>query len=618
MDWRRVLFGRPLKDREEAGRKVVVWQGLSVLSPDALSSVAYGTQEILIVLGSASMGALWFSLPISAIIVLLLTFLVINYRQIITAYPNGGGAYVIGRDTLGPWSGVLAGSALLIDYTLTVSVSITAGVAALVSAFPALLPWTVPLSVLFTILMMVVNLRGIRESAQLFSAPTYLFIVMVLIMAIYGLIKPDPMARPYHAFVAPNATMLLVAPILLMRAFSSGSSALTGVEAISNGVPIFQEPAPKRARTTLALLGIFLGTMFMGTSLVAYRFGIHPDRQDAFPVTVLQQIAAHLFGHGIFFFLLSFVTMAILAVAANTSFAGFPQLASIMARDQWMPRMFLSRGDRLVYQNGILVLGGFAILLIIIFNGNTDALIPLYAIGVYMSFTIAMTSLVKKRWQEKEAPGRIGTIITAGIGALLTTGVVVISVITKFTEGAWIVTIAIPLLVISFRSVRRHYQMVAQNLRLNDLTIKPQARKLVVVVPLASINRMTMLTMSTALSMNPDELIALHIATSRERTQVVKERWSQWNPDPRIKFVSIESQYRSVLRPMVRYIDHLTNLFAPGRVIVVVPELVVGKPWQNFLHNHMAFALEAVLVFRREVSVMVVPYHLPDHPQPHS
>lgn len=609
MDWRRVLFGRPLKDREETGRKVVVWQGLSVLAPDALSSVAYGTQEILIVLSQAGMAALWFSLPLSGLLVLLLAFLIFNYRQIIAAYPGGGGAYVIGRDTLGPWSGVIAGSALLIDYTLTVSVSITAGVAALVSAFPHLLPWTVPLCVLFTILIMAINLRGVRESAQLFTGPTYLFIAMVLIMAVYGLFKGIPDARPFHQFVSPSP-LAAVGPLLLLRSFSSGSSALTGIEAISNGVPIFKDPPHRRARTTLLVLGLLLGSMFFGTSLVAYRLGIQPSNQ----VTVLQQVAGRLFGHGIYFYLLSFVTMAILAIAANTSFTGFPQLASIMARDQWMPRMFLARGDRLVYQNGIIVLGAFAILLIVLFGGNTDNLIPLYAVGVYMSFTIAMASLVKKRWGEPGVPGRVTTIVTASIGAFLTTAVVFISVITKFTRGAWIVVIAIPILIIALRAVRRHYQMVADNLRLNDLSVKPQAKKLVVVVPIASVNRMTMSTISTALSMRPDELIALHISTSRERQRIVEERWRQWDPDPSVQFVAIESQYRSVLRPMIRYIDHLTNLFAKGRVVVVIPELIVGKPWQNVLHNHMAFALEAALVFRREVSVTVVPYHLPEKP----
>lgn len=612
MDWRRVVFGKPLKDKDEGGRRVGVVLGLPVLAPDALSSVAYGTQEILIVLYTyAGVGALWYSLPISAVIVLLLSFLVFNYRQIIRAYPNGGGAYVIGRDTLGPWSGVVAGAALLIDYTLTVSVSVTAGVAALVSAFPSLLSWTVPISVFVVLSVMLINLRGIKESARLFMIPVYLFIVMVLAMAVVGIFKTDPTAQPFHAYFAPTAAAV-VAPLLVLRAFSSGSSALTGVEAISNGVPIFRDPAVRRARLTLLLLGIFLGSMFLGTSIIAFRFGIIPNNN----VTVLQQLASRLFGHGIFFYLLSFVTMGILAIAANTSFAGFPQLASLMARDQWMPRMFLARGDRLVYQNGILVLGALASLLIIIFKGNTNNLIPLYAIGVYMSFTIAMVSLVKKRLREKDAEGRTTTVITGTLGAMLTATVVLISIVTKFTAGAWIVVIAIPMIILSLRAVRRHYLMVADNLRLNDLTQKPEVKKLVVVVPVASINHMTMATISTALSMNPDEIIALNISSTPEREKHVTDRWNEWNPDPRIKFVSIQSQYRSVLRPMVRYVDHLTHLFAPGRVIVVIPELVVGRHWQNALHNHMAFALEAILVFRREVSVMVVPYHLPNAPQP--
>ncbi|NMP22589.1 APC family permease [Sulfobacillus harzensis] len=611
MDWRRVLIGRPLKDREGTERKVNVFQGLAVLAPDALSSVAYGTQEILIMLSYAGMAALWFSLPISATLVLLLAFLVYNYRQIIAEYPNGGGAYVIGRDTLGPGIGLIAGAALLIDYTLTVAVSVTAGVAALVSAFPRLGHWTVWVSVLFTLFIMVVNLRGTKESAQLFAFPTYLFIAMVLIMVGYGLIHPEfAIARP-ASVLSPTTSALAVGPLLLLRAFSSGSSALTGIEAISNGVPIFRNPAPGQARTTLMFLGILLGAMFFGTSLVANRLGLHPNAAHAFPVTVLQLMAGRLFGRGVYFYLLSFVTMAILAIAANTGFAGFPQLASTMARDQWMPRMFLSRGDRLVYQNGILVLGGFAILLIILFKGNTAALIPLYAVGVYMSFTIAMVSLVKKRWAQNADGRRVTTIITAGLGAVLTTAVVFISVITKFTEGAWIVVVAIPLMLWGFRSVRRHYRMVADILRMEDLSGKPTPKQLVVIVPVASINQMTMGVLSTALSMNPDELLALHIATSPEREQQMTERWKQWNPDSRIKLVVVQSQYRAVLRPMVRYIDHLSRLFAPGRVIVVIPELLVEKRWQNILHNHMGFALEAIMVFRRSIAVMIVPYRLP-------
>lgn len=604
---RTILFGRPIKDREAESRKVGVWEGLSVLAPDALSSVAYGTEEILIVLSAAGVGALWYSLPISAVIVLLLIFLVVSYRQIIRAYPTGGGAYVIGRDTLGPSAGLLAGAALLIDYTLTVSVSVTAGIAALVSAFPSLLPYTVELSVLVVAFLTIVNLRGVRESAQLFAAPTYLFIVMILAMVAVGLFHraaPTPLA----AYVTPPAVS--VAPLLILRAFSSGSSALTGIEAISNGVPVFKENSVKRARRAMLLLGLFLGSMFLGTSIIAFRYHIVPNAE----VTVLQQLADRIFGHGWFFYLLSFVTMAILSIAANTSFAGFPQLASIMARDEWMPRMFLARGDRLVYQNGIIVLGIISSLLIIVFRGNTDALIPLYAVGVYMSFTIAMSSLAKKRWQEGNDPHRWVTIGMGLFGSLLTAAVVLTSVVTKFTEGAWIVVLAIPAIVWGMRAVHQHYRKVADELRLEDLTVVPKPKALVVVVPVASINKMTLATLSYALSMNPEEIVALHVAGTPEREARFHARWKNWNADPRIKLAVVESQYRSVIRPMVRYIDHLTGLFAEGRVVVVIPELLVEKSWQNILHNHMAVALEAVLIFRRRIAVTVVPYRLQQKP----
>lgn len=605
MDWRTLLFGRPLKNREAESTKVGIWEGLSVLSPDALSSVAYGTQEILIVLGTVGVGALWYSLPISAVIVLLLIFLVIAYRQIIRAYPQGGGAYVIGRDTLGPPAGLLAGAALLVDYTLTVSVSVTAGVAALVSAFPALGPWTVALSVLIVIALTVINLRGVRESAQLFALPTYLFIAMVLAMIVVGLLKPDPRAHPFSAYVTPT-TFQAVGLLVIMRAFSSGSSALTGIEAISNGVPIFREPATRRARLALLLLGLFLGSMFLGTSVIAFRFGIVPSET----ITVLQQLAYRIFGHGIFFYLLSFVTTAILVVAANTSYAGFPQLASIMARDQWMPRMFMARGDRLVYQNGIGILGLLSALLIVLFRGNTNSLIPLYAVGVYLSFTIAQMSLVKKRLTHPDGSGRIFTVIIGSIGALLTAMVVIVSIVAKFLQGAWIVAIAIPLIVWGLRAVKRHYTGVADSLRLVDYSVKPTPSRLVVVVPVASINRMTLVTLSYALSMDPEEVVALNVTNSPDQEARLKDRWEKWNPDPRIKLVIVQSQYRSVLRPMVRYIDHLAHLFAPGRVLVVIPELLVKRPWQNMLHNHMAIALQAVLLFRRQIMVTVIPFRL--------
>ncbi|MCY0880933.1 MAG: APC family permease, partial [Firmicutes bacterium] len=561
--------------------KVNVWGGLSVLAPDALSSVAYGTQEILIELSAVGTAALWYSLPISLLIGTLLTFLIFSYRRLIEAYPGGGGAYVIGRDTLGTNVSLLAGAALLIDYTLTVAVSVTAGVEAIVSAFPSLAVWTVPLNILIIFFITMVNLRGVREAAKLFAFPTYLFILMVLGMVAIGLLTHSPHAPTLHQYIHPQISIGAVGILVLLRAYSSGSSALTGVEAISNGVPIFQDVAYKRAKMAELFLGLFLGSMFLGTSIIAFKFHVIPNNQ----VTVLQQLANDLFGKGLYFYVLSFVTMAILAVAANTSFTGFPQLASIMARDKWMPRMFLSRGDRLVYQNGIIVLSIIASLLIIIFNGNTNSLIPLYAIGVYISFTITQTSLIKRYLTEKDNPlfqKHLSSVPLIAIGAMLTALVVVISIISKFMEGAWIVVIAIPLIILSMHRIRRHYNAIAKELRFTDFSIKPQKRPLTVIVPVASVNRMLVSTLSYAVSIS-DNVIALNVAQTPEQEQALQAKWNAWHPDDHIKLVVLQTQFRSIIRPILRYIEHFSNQDKERRIMVLIPEFVVGRTWENFL-----------------------------------
>jgi len=600
------LFGHPIRSRDVGTLKVGVWQGLSLLSPDALSSVAYGSQEILVILLTASVGALWYSLPISAVIVFLLLFLIIGYRHIIQAYPGGGGAYVIGRDTFGDTAGLLAGAALLIDYTLTVAVSVTAAVAALVSAFPDLAGYQVAIAVTMVILLMGVNLRGARETAELFAPPTYLFIVMILGMVAVGLFKSHTGAQSAHDYLRPQLGSS-IGILILLRAFSSGSSALTGIEAVSNGVPLFKEPATGRARTALALLGLFLGSMFIGTSAIAYRYGIVPNTH----VTVLQQLAFAVFGKGLFFYALALVTMAILAVAANTSFAGFPQLASIMARDQWMPRMFMARGDRWVYQNGIIALGFVAISLIVIFGGDTSRLIPLYAIGVYMSFTIAMLSLARKHWvAHRSERGHSVVVLVGAVGAMLTATVVVISTVTKFVEGAWIVVVAIPLLIWFFYRVKSHYQASAEVLSIWDQEVKLEPHGLTVVVPIRNLNRMTQATLAYALSMS-SEVIALNVAFTKEDEAVLRAQWQAQNPDPRVKLLILTSQFRSVLRPVLHFIDHLTSHEAPNKhVVVLISELVVEHQWQNLLHNRIGVNLESALVYHKNVVVARVPYRM--------
>ena len=600
------IFGHPIRSRDVGTLKVGVWQGLSLLSPDALSSVAYGSQEILIILLTAGVAALWYSLPISAVIVFLLLFLIVGYRHIIQAYPGGGGAYVIGRDTFGDTAGLLAGAALLIDYTLTVAVSVTAAVAALVSAFPDIVGYQVAIAVTMVVLLMGVNLRGARETAELFAPPTYLFIVMILGMVAVGLFKSHAGAPSAHDYLRPQLGTS-IGILILLRAFSSGSSALTGVEAVSNGVPLFKEPATGRARAVLALLGLFLGAMFIGTSAIAFRYGIVPNTHS----TVLQQLALAIFGKGPFFYALALVTMAILAIAANTSFAGFPQLASIMARDQWMPRMFMARGDRWVYQNGIIALGVGAILLIVLFGGDTSRLIPLYAIGVYMSFTIAMLSLARKHWVAHRSERGHGVVVLVGaVGALLTATVVVISTVTKFVDGAWIVVVAIPALIWFFHRVKHHYQEAAEVLRISEKAVKPEPHGLTVVVPIRNLNRMTQATLAYALSMSSD-VIALHVAFTKEEETVLHAQWQAQNPDPRIKLVVLTSQFRSVLRPVLHFVDHLTSHEEPNKhVVVLISELVVEHLWQNILHNRIGTNLESALVYHKNVVVARVPYRM--------
>jgi amino acid transporter len=600
--WKSVVFGRPLKSGELSHEQVNVLGGLSLMSPDALSSVAYGTQEILITLMPLGAAALWYSLPISAVIVLLLAFLVVSYRQIIRAYPDGGGAYVIGRDTLGYVPGLMAGAALLVDYTLTVAVSVTAGVAALIAAFPDLAPDRVPLCVAFVVVMGYVNLRGVRESAAIFALPTYLFIALVLVLVGVALVRPLPTAPTAAQYLTPPVVPGLSA-FLLLRAFSSGSSALTGVEAISNGVPVFRPPSAKRARLAMLLLGLFLGSMFLGTSVVAYRYGIVMGPNT----TVLQLLAARVFGRGWYFYLLALDTMGILAVAANTSFAGFPQLANIMARDKWLPRMFLTRGDRLVYQNGIIVLGLLAVVLVWAFQGDTDRLIPLYAIGVYMSFTIAQLGLVHRYLHGPKRP-RLA-IAVAAVGAGLTALVVLVAAVAKFTEGAWIVLLVLPLLLYLFRRIHRHYDAIADELRLTDWTEKPEPSDVVVVVPFSGINKLTLATLGYALSVG-DRVLAVHVVFSDDERRAMEAKWARWNPDPRIRLVVLESQYRSVVRPVVRYLDLLAKQAGPRRLMVLVPEFVVGRFWQHLLHNQVGLLLQAHLIFRRDMVVAVVPYRL--------
>lgn len=596
MSFRNLLLGKPLRTEDERRLGVSVFGGLSILSPDALSSVAYGTQEILLTLAPFGLLATWYSLPISAVITTLLIFLVLSYRQVIDAFPQGGGAYALGQEELGIGASLVAGASLLIDYTLTVAVSVTAGVDALVAAFPHLAALRVLVDLLLIWFITFFNLRGSGESIAITALPVYLFIAMMLVMIGVGLTRPSIAPGPvFPAPIVPGLTLLLV-----MRAFSSGASALTGVEAISNGVPVFRQPNKVNAKRTLALLGLFLGLMFMGTSLVAHRFAVVPGQ-----LTVLEAIAYHLFGRGPFFYVLSFVTVAILAVAANTSFVGFPYLASRMAQDRFMPHMFKSRGDRLVYQNGVLVLSVLASLLVIFARGNTDALIPMYAIGVYVGFTITQTSLVKRYFRER----RQLNALVPSIGALLTATVVVVALISKFVEGAWVVVVVMALLLAWFVNNRHHYERVREQLRLHRMP-KPDVTKVLAIVPLDSFNRMSEYAVNYASSI-ADDVVVFHVAMSEEDAAEIEQRWNERWRDlyPHAQLSVVVSHYRSVLRPCARLVDHL----APHhRVTVVIPEFVVRRSYHGILHNQVGLRLAAMLFARKDVAVTLLPYRLSD------
>ncbi len=601
------LIGRPLKNNQLSSERVGVFPALSVLSPDALSSVAYGTEAILSVLVTMSVAALWFSLPIALVLVLLLSVLVMSYRQVIAAYPNGGGAYIVGRDSLGTLPSLVAGASLLVDYTLTVAVSVTAGIDAVISAFHGLAPYRVPLDLLLILAITIVNLRGTRESAAVFAGPTYAFVFLVLLMVGVGLARGGISGLAVHHVLQVPA-LSGVSLFLLLRAFSSGSSALTGLEAISNGVPIFREPSVRSAQRAMAILGILLGAMFLGTTVLAYGYGIGPMANN----TVLSQVAERAFVRNPIYYLLQLSTVAILGLAANTSFAGFPQLAYVMAKDKFMPHLFETRGDRLVSTNGILFVAIMAALLVVIFKGSTNALIPLYAIGVYVGFTISQVGLVVRRRREAAERGHRlpGDGVKSAVntfGAALTAIVVVVFTVTKFSEGAWIVLIVIPLLVLAFRKVHAHYRAIADELRVPSWDFHPTPGQNLVIVPVASITRVVAHTIGYGKTISPN-VIALHVAFDKQESEKLEKRWQEWNPD--VRLVSIDSQYRSVVGPICRYIDLIKGQAEGTMVTVLVPEFVVGKWWQSVLHNQMGLLLQARLLRRRDIVFAMVPYRL--------
>lgn len=611
---KRSLVGKALQSTEADHQRLSNTKALAVLSSDALSSVAYASEEILRVLLIAGLGALSLSLPIGACIVLLLVIVGASYRQTIKAYPHGGGSYIVAKDNLGEAPALVAGGALLVDYVLTVAVSISAAVGALVSAFPSVHEHLVLWGAFFIALVTMLNLRGIRESGSIFAVPTYLFLVSVAALIVIGLVRNGASGFDVHepsreAMVGTSSITIF----LVLRAFSSGCAALTGVEAISDGVPAFRKPEWQNARTTLAWMIGILAVMFAGITFLAHQYGAVPmEQSDSGYETVVSQIARGVFGGtNPAYYFMQFATILILVLAANTAYSDFPRLAYFMARDKYMPSQFMFRGDRLAYTFGIVTLGGLSIAILALFGGQTERLIPLYAVGVFTSFTLSQFGMVV-RWNRLREPGWKSGRLLNGLGALATGLVAIVVAITKFTHGAWMVLLLIPLLVLTFRGIHRHYTGVAAQLKTITPSITGEIHH-TMIVPVARLNAVSSQTLAYASSITT-HVTAVHVTGDLENIPGIQSRWQQQHPD--ISLVIIESPYRSLVGPLIHYIENVRQRYPDAVVTVVLPEYVPNHWWEQILHNQTAFRIKAALLFRPGIVVTNVPYHLSNPTSP--
>ncbi|GAC1356473.1 MAG: APC family permease [Ktedonobacteraceae bacterium] len=621
---KRALIGAPIASSQAEHERLTNIKALAVLSSDAISSVAYATEACMAVLILAGLAALNLVLPVSIAIVVLLAIVAISYRQTIPAYPNGGGSYIVAKDNLGNLAGLIAAASLLIDYVLTVSVSVASGVQNLAS-IPLFAGLTqghngVLLDVALVVIITVVNLRGVRESGSIFAIPTYFFIITALVMIFFGLGRAylfdhQPFLAAFHT---PGNQRVLpvegVSLFLILRAFASGCSAMTGVEAISNGVPAFKKPETKNARTTLTWMAIILGTLFVGIMLLTLTYGIAPDPSGQ--QTVIAQIAQRVFQGPLSFMfpVLQVAILLILTLAANTSYADFPRLASLLARDNFLPHQFAFRGDRLAFTIGIVFLAVLASLLLIVFNGDTNHLIDLYAVGVFMSFTLSQGGMVRHWWRlRKEQRSWLRSAIINGTGALTTALVAIIIAVTKFQSGAWIVVVLIPLLVLMFLGIHTHYKNIERE-RTTNIPSKPADIKHMFIVPIAGMDRVSIQSLSYARSIT-DNVIAVHVSIDESDEKSVREAWKKWRPnigdDEKTELVVIESPYRSLARPLLAYIDTVHELYPEYTLTVLLPEFIVSHWWEHFLHNQTALQLKAALLFRPGIVVTSVPQHLP-------
>ncbi len=619
--WRHWLTGKPLATAEAPHQTLSKKVGLAVFASDALSSTAYATDEILLVLAAAGTAAFALSLPIAISIIILLLIITVSYEQTIHAYPNGGGAYLVARDNLGPYPAQIAGAALLTDYILTVAVSISSGVAQITSAFPNLLPYKVEMALAFIAFMTLINLRGVKESGVAFAVPTYLFLGMTAITIIYGYFQYFTGTLGVVTGVEPMHEALEgLTVFLILRAFSSGCTALTGIEAISDGITAFKEPRSRNAGTTLLWMTAILSSMFFSITFLAQQTSAVPSHIQ----TVFSQIGSVIYGAGSAPYLaLLGTTTLILVMAANTAYADFPRLAAWVAGDGFLPKQLTYRGSRLAFSYGIIVLAIVASILVIVFQAQTSSLIPLYAIGVFLSFTISQTGMAMRWWRSsKLKPGeeiqQKGSSVhyepnwklkmaINGFGAAISFIVMIIFAVTKFLLGAWIIVIVIPVLVFVFLQIHGHYKSLAKQLSLDTFGAPTRVRRNRVILPIGGVHRGTVHALNFARSLS-DDVTAVHVSMDQTEEDKVRSRWEKWGDG--VRLVLIPSPYRALLEPMIHYIREVASQRQPGDMLtVVVPEFLPAKPWQNILHMQTAFFLRLGLLGLRNIVIMEVPYH---------
>lgn len=622
--WRTWLIGRPLQTADAPHQTIGKLIGLAVFSSDAMSSVAYGPQELMMMLAAAGIASLTYSLPLVLLIVGLLAILTISYEQTIHAYPNGGGAYIVVRDNLGKFPAQIAGSALLTDYILTVAVSISASVAQISSAFPAVEPLKVEIAVFFIMLIMLINLRGVKESGVTFAIPTYFFVAMMYITIITGLVQY--FAGTLGLVSNPPELTILAEPqalslFLILKAFASGTASVTGVEAISDGIMAFREPRSKNAGMTLIFMAVILGSMLIGVTFLSGQVQAIPSEGE----TLVSQIARTVFhGRGLLYLMTIFGTTIILVMAANTAFADFPRLGAITAKDGFLPRQLTYRGSRLVYSRGIAALAIIASLLIVIFQANVSRLIPLYAIGVFLSFTLSQSGMAHRWWKSgRLKPGEekveVGSVvrhdknwtlkmIVNGFGATVTFIVTIIFAITKFADGAWVVVVLLPILVFIFYSIHRHYVTLASHLTLEKYSGLHHMGRHRVILPVSGVHRGTLAALKYAKSLSKD-ITAVHVSIDDEELEKVKQKWEIWGDG--VRLVILDSPYRLLIEPLLEYIEDLNqNRLDNEMITIVVPQFIPRRFWTNALHMRTADTLRKVLMGQKDIVIVEVPYQV--------